>query len=525
MTQTPDPTAASSTHSSDRHAETSARFRRAPIFLVWFAALTATVLAAELFLAPGLLVARDLHDPAIAAPGISGRTLELHESLSRRLTPWARARIASGAATRVPLHDVPQTEWPLFTCVFFLNATESIAALGHDVAYADESIRAARDLLMDEGHHTWVRTHWGDDYLHDENVFFRSLLIAGLTSHEALTHEGTDLAFLRDQVETLARDLDASPHGVLQDYPGETYPIDVLAAIAYIRRADAVLGTDHRAFTDRALRAFVSPYDDATGLVRFRVDLDGEAMPAPVQPGRGIGNSWIALYAPELWPEEAKRWYDAHETDFWQEGSWATGFREYRRGGPEGEWTYEVDAGPVLDGFGTSASAFGLGAERRNGRFDHAHVLTGQMIAASWPELGGGLMLPREFSHPAAPLLGEAALAYFLTVQPSEGVDVVPSAGSAVTPLVGFAFFVYFGVFFGVLSVSVRAALAVRRAKHGSRWRFGIGALLFGVGLTAGLFDPFVALALVFVSLIVQRPARRSSNPEPELRGHAAAAA
>ncbi len=62
MTQTPDPTAASSTHSSDRHAETSARFRRAPIFLVWFAALTATVLAAELFLAPGLLVARDLHD-------------------------------------------------------------------------------------------------------------------------------------------------------------------------------------------------------------------------------------------------------------------------------------------------------------------------------------------------------------------------------------------------------------------------------------------------------------------------------
>jgi hypothetical protein len=74
--------------------------------------------------------------------------------------------------------------------------------------------------------------------MHRQNVFFRSLIIAACTSHAKLIGDGRHLDLLRDQVESLAAALDASPHGVLEDYPGECYPIDVLAAIACIRRAD-----------------------------------------------------------------------------------------------------------------------------------------------------------------------------------------------------------------------------------------------------------------------------------------------
>lgn len=422
------------------------------------------------FLIPGLLAVRDLRDLALAAPGISQRARDLHESLTERIAPWARARVASGEAAHAPLYDVPTTEWPIFTTVFYLNATEALSEQGVDVRYASESIEASRDLLMDPVHHTWVRAHWGDDYLHDNNVFFRSLLIAGLTSYLELTERGTsswraDEAFLRDQVETLAAALDASPHGVLEDYPGETYPIDVMAAVAYIRRADEVLGTDHSAFVQRARRAFVSPYDDALGLVRFRVDLDGNAMPRDVQPGRGIGNSWVGIYAPELWPEDARRWHQVHTDEFWQERAWATGFREFRRGGPEGEFTFEVDAGPVLDGFGTSASAFGIAAARRNGRFDQAYELSAQMVATSWPWWGGELLLPQAFSHPCAPMLGESALAYFLTIQPAEGVPIV--TGGSLTPLVWFSLSVYFGVFLFALRIALRRR--TRRAPQTKR--------------------------------------------------------
>ena len=414
--------------------------------------------------APALLVLRDLRDPALHRGGVPHRALLLHRSLSERMEPWARERVASGVAASVPLYDVPQTEWPIFSAVFFLNATEALAEQGVDVRYAMPSVEAARDLIMDPLHHTWVRTHWGSDYLHDHNVFFRSLLIAGLTSYEALTRNGRDVAFLRDQVETLAADLDASPHGVLEDYPGETYPIDVMASIAYIRRADRVLGTDHSAFAARARRAFVAPSDDELGLVRFRVDLYGDAPPVPNQPGRGIGNSWVGIYAAELWPEDAARWHATHSEHFWQDAGWATGFREYTRQAQQGEWTFEIDAGPVVGGFGTSASAFGIAAARRNGRLDQAYELTTQMVATGWPALDGSLRSPQAFSHPCAPMLGESALLYFLTLQPAPGVPIV--TGGQLTPLVYMALAVYLGGFALGLWLSV---VLLRRAGFRSK--------------------------------------------------------
>lgn len=471
-----------------------------------FAALLATLGAAELFLWPAALVTSDLNDPALAGPGIPRRAIALHESLSERLEPWARQRIASGAATRIPLHDVPRNEWPVFTAVFFLQATESLQDQGVDVTDAMPSVVAARDLLMDPGHHTWVRTHWGEDYLQDENVFFRSLLIAGLTSYQAITGDDRDEPLLRDQVETLAADLDRSPHGVLQDYPGETYPIDVLAAVAYIRRADAVLGTDHSAFVARARRAFVSPYDDELGLVRFRVDLNGDAPVRNVQPGRGIGNSWVGLFAPELWPEDAERWYATHEAEFWQDQGWAIGFREWPKGSMHPEWGFEIDAGPVLDGFGTSASAFGVGAARRMGRFDHAYTLSSQMAATSWPTGGGAMLLPELFSHPEAPLLGESALLYFLTIQPAEGMAIV--TGGETTPLVWLSLAFYLTGFLLPLLLALRLRRRWRVPFRRPRGALALALPLGGLGLLASVVDPYVGYALLVALLLLVTPPR-----------------
>ena len=246
---------------------------------------------------------------------------------------------------------------------------------------------------------------------------------------------------LRDQVETLAADLDASKFGILDDYPGECYPIDVLATVGFIRRADRVLGTDHSAFVARELRAFSGARADRFGLPRFRVDLPSGA---EVQPSRGIGTSWSLVFAPELWPERGAHWYSTYEANFWDDHGWAAGFREYARG-TEPDWTFEIDAGPVFDGFGTAASAFGLAAARRNGRFDHAFTLSAELAASSWPLPGGTLMLPRAISHAAdAPYLGESAILYFLTVQPMDGLPIV--TGGRVTGSVWFALLVYFGV-------------------------------------------------------------------------------
>jgi hypothetical protein len=403
------------------------------------------------FLLPGLIVVLDLKDDALHGPGIPAQATRLHRDLTPRIQSWAREHIASGRAKTVSLHDVPTTEWPIFTAVYYLMATDALdqqwerLPTRSDPAprqYAREAIVAAKDLILDPAHHTWVRTHWGDDYLHRENVFFRSLLIAGLTSYENLTHDGSSLPMLKDQVETLALALDESPYGVLQDYPGECYPIDVLAGIAFIRRADTVLGTDHSAFAARSLRGFVGPMADRLGLVPYRVDVStGEQL----QPSRGVGNSWVSIFAPALWPDHAKDMYARYVSDFWDERAWAVGFREYARGTPDSAWFTEVDAGPVLDGLGTAANAFGIAAARANGRFDQAYSLSAELTAVSWPLVNGTLLLPRALSNATdAPYLGEAGILYVLTVEPGKGQPIV--TGGTVPLLVWLSLTVYFGV-------------------------------------------------------------------------------
>src|SRR4030042_516987 len=140
-------------------------------------------------------------------------------------------------------------------------------------SYAQRAISAAAALITDPNHATWVREHWGDNYLTKENLFYRMLLISGLTSYQKLLSDRKYEDLLRSQVESLASELAESPYGLLDDYPGQCYPVDVLPAIAAIRRADAVLGTNHSEFAARAIRGFEGTrLDDDTGLPAYLVD-------------------------------------------------------------------------------------------------------------------------------------------------------------------------------------------------------------------------------------------------------------
>ena len=88
-------------------------------------ALTAG-LALVLLVLPGLTVVRDIADPAMRRPGIPSKAWRMHRYLTPRIEQWARERIASKRAAHLELHDVPSTEWPMFTCVFYLRTTEAL---------------------------------------------------------------------------------------------------------------------------------------------------------------------------------------------------------------------------------------------------------------------------------------------------------------------------------------------------------------------------------------------------------------
>ncbi|HUV64853.1 MAG TPA: hypothetical protein VMW24_13220, partial [Sedimentisphaerales bacterium] len=379
------------------------------------------------------------------------------------------------AAAKLTTENISGTEWPVFGSVFYLWATEALQQAFHENptlapssprVYARGAIEAAAALVADPNHANWVKDHWGDAYLQKENLFYRMLLISGLASYQKLTGQSRYEALLRSQVESLARELDESPYGLLDDYPGQCYPVDILPAIAAIRRADAVLGTDHAAFASRAIRGFQETrLDEDTGLPAYMVDSrTGRAKDS----ARGVGLSFMLIWAPELWPDVAQEWYAKYERQFWQQGRWLAGFREYPKDIDVGWLTFnDVDAGPVVGGYGAAACAFGIGAARAMGRFDHAYPLAAQAIVGAWPLPDGTLSGPRVLSNLSdAPYLGEAAMLFALTRKP---------VGAGVTaPRTGLPWSVYAGILLGLSLGAYEVLAALRKARRWHKRKAGL---------------------------------------------------
>jgi hypothetical protein len=396
----------------------------------WGKLIIFILLAVYFFFLPFVFIMLCLNDRGLKGERMPITAFCIHHNLSGKYERWAYERIGSGSAEKLSLEEIGPTEWPLFGSVFYLWATEALQdAWEHDKelwpvapkVYASGAIEAATALITDPNHASWVKEHWGEDYLHQENVFYRMLLIAGMTSYHRLIGGEKYLEFLRDQVETLSTELDESPYGLLDDYPGQCYPTDIVAAIAAIKRSGSVLGTDHLEFINRSIRGFEHDLVDWTGLPPYRAD----SRVGVIGMSRGCSNQWMTVWAPELWPAKAKEWYENFEKHFWQKRWTAVGFREFPKDSQEAEWYMDVDSGPVIGGYGAAACAFGVGAARANGRFDHAYPLSIEVLLLSWPLSDGTLFGARLLSNAThAPYLGEAALLYALTRMPVGDIEI-----------------------------------------------------------------------------------------------------
>lgn len=475
-----------------------------------------------IFLIPSVTVIHDLLDSNIRSAGIPQSAWRLHRAMSPKYEKWAAERLKSSRATELSTSNISGTEWPLFGTVFYLWATESLqdawdkdsrlAAVSPKV-YAKGAIEAAARLVIDPQQANWVKIHWGENYLKKENVFYRMLVIAALTSHAHLTGDKQFFPLLRDQADSLAADLDASPHGLLDDYPGECYPGDVLTSIAMIRKADQVLGTDHSPFVSRALRGFQDKASDPRGLVPYAAMATSGR---PLGPTRGCGNSYVSLFSPLIWPEQARRWYDLYSQYFWQQTWTCAGFREFPNDLPRNEWYFDVDSGPVLKGFGCAACAFGVGAARVNGHFEHAYPLTAEMLVTSWPLPNGTCLLPRLLSNAAeAPYLGEAGILFNLTRLPANGFSI--KSGGSVPGFVYIFLSLQLGIGFILLATPFLSLRRWRNCRYSTvvsnpRLQVGVWACLLLAALISLLFGKtLVAIVLCLCAQLVPRCRRETS--------------
>lgn len=354
-----------------------------------------------------------------AAP--STYAFNLQASLSSRLPGYVDERITSHVAETLSTHQVTATESPLYGAFFYLLATDNLQTQWErDRSFASQSpketgaaaIEACVRIILDPGHATWVKNYWGEDYLDDPNCFYRMLVIGSLAAHHHLTGDASHLPLLRRLVDDLAADIDASPYGLVDDYPGQCFPADVVAGIAMIRRADPT----REAWAKAAFQRVMGNFGDELPPYTANVDT-GRAITL----SRGCTNGFFFSYAREIDPEAAEALYQKLVERFWQQNRWAGGWREFPKGMEVSQSYFDVDSGPVLWGFGTGATGLGIGAARLHGDDARAGILGSEMIAGSIPLPDGSLLLPRlvsDMTH--APHFAETVILHQLSLSGSD---------------------------------------------------------------------------------------------------------
>jgi hypothetical protein len=399
----------------------------------WKLAFQLTVSAVVIALAlmfliyPAITIAVVVLDSRLKTTGESRLVPFWFKSAAGRYVSWANMYLDTNYAKSLQNDDIPATEWPIFGSVFFLVTADDLQQRGQLDATRGtvrEGVEKAAQIVASPVTATWVRTKWGDSYREKENVFYRMLLILGLSSYERITGNQQYRALMSQQRTTLAAELAAAKLHLRDDYPDECYPADMLWAVAAIQRAARLENARHDELAKHLMAAFDGPLKAAEGLPAFQADSRSGRI---LQGGRGCGNSGILLFAGELDAVVADRWYGDYEKGYWKDTGWIAGFTEMPRGA--GGTFQDVDSGPVLCEVGSVASAFGIGAAKAAGRFDRAAPLTMEAVACSWPT-PFGFLLPGFMGRVAVKSwsLGEVAMLFSMT-RPTTAAATVPFDG------------------------------------------------------------------------------------------------
>ena len=115
------------------------------------------------FIIPFYLVLGDLRDPGLSSNQTPRFAWRWHEKLTPRFEDWAATRVSSEKAQQLSIDDISGTEWPMFSAVFYLWATEALQDTWEQYggpgemprAYAAGAIAAAAALTADPINATW----------------------------------------------------------------------------------------------------------------------------------------------------------------------------------------------------------------------------------------------------------------------------------------------------------------------------------------------------------------------------------
>jgi hypothetical protein len=270
------------------------------------------------------------------------------------------------------------------------------------------AMRAAAARLADPETLGYAKRVWGGNGLvslpEGEGHAYLGYVNLGLGMMRALEPDGPTAALNDRLTEALAERLERSPTGLIETYPGETWPPDVAAVAGSIGLHDAVTGVDRHGALARWSARFRRCAVDESGYLVQRVR---SGTCTPVDAPRGSGTAIASYFLSFVDPALSRRLYDALATKGRVSHLGFGGAREYLEG-HSGKG--DGNSGPIVLGASVGATGYALGAARANGDGDFYRELYRSATAGRRALGVARLPFPR--------VVGEALLLAMLTAAP-----------------------------------------------------------------------------------------------------------
>ncbi len=184
-----------------------------------------------------------------------------------------------------------------------------------------------------------------------------------LALHRTLAPESRFTAKEEEVIRVLARRIEASPTGLVETYPNEVYPVDNTAALAGLAVHAHATKRPPLPALERGLQAIRSRgIDPTTGLLFQAV---GVRNAEPRDAARASSSALATYFLAFADGPMSSSLFRALERRQFRTVLGFGGMMEYPAGGERGRG--DIDSGPVVLGFGVSASGFALGASRAHG--------------------------------------------------------------------------------------------------------------------------------------------------------------
>lgn len=214
-------------------------------------------------------------------------------------------------------------------------------------------------------------------------------------------------ATLHDRLSrALSTRLASSANGMIETYPGETWPPDVAAVAGSLGLHQRATGDDHR--LDTWARRFASCAIDPSGYLVQRVR-SGSC--EPIDAPRGSGTAVAAYFLSFADADLSRRLFDAVAA----QADRLLGAAVVPEYAPGHDGAGDLNAGPIVLGYSVGATGFALGAARAHGDRDlYIRLFRTASI------FGGRIDVDGERRFAAGGLLGDALLLAMLTATPLE---------------------------------------------------------------------------------------------------------